>query len=235
MKVKIIRECGYEESLLGLSLSFYDHSIPLVNWDYCYDSYDNFSLDRAKSSSDVEDIESFWNHEKFEKAQKIALHLAHKKGNNEIRNNDDYVRAEKKFLRQIHVWVYIQAPRSFWSEYDTYMIGMEKQSSSTMHTLSKRNVDIDDFEYGISDEVLNGFNKCIDCYNDKDSVFYHNVSRLKDNLPESWLQERVICTNYATLQNIINQREGHRLRYWKIHNDEILSQIEHPELLVCVK
>jgi hypothetical protein len=51
------------------------------------------------------------------------------------------------------------------------------------------------------------------------------------NLPEGWLQERQICTNYDTLRNILNQREGHRLKFWNVHNTEILSQLDHPELI----
>lgn len=230
MHVRILRESGYEESLLGLVMSFYDHKIPLLDWDH-FEFNKNITKNREMSNN----IDVFWNDEKFQKAQKIALHLAHKKGNDEIRNNSDYIRAEKKFLRQIHVWIYIQANRAFWSEYDTYQIGVEKQSSSTMHTLSKRHVTLEDFEDGCTFAAMNNLNMCIDDYNNEKSIFYHDVSRLKDNLPESWLQERLICTNYAVLSNIINQRQGHRLRYWKIHNDAILEQIEHPELLACVK
>lgn len=231
MKVKILEESGFESAILGLSLSFYDHKIPLLDWDKFDSANKNCGLFYSRSDND----NVFWTDEKFQKAQKIALHISHKKGNDEIRNNDDYIRAEKKFLRQIVVYIYIQAPRSFWSEYSTYQIGNVSQSSSTMHTLSKRHVTLEDFEEGCTFTAMNNLNMCIDDYNNTDSINYHDVTRLKDNLPESWLQERLITTNYAVLQNIINQRAGHRLKYWKIHNDAILEQIEHPELLACVK
>lgn len=207
MQVKIIKEAGYEESLLGLSLSFYDHKIPL---------------------------EEFWNDEKFEKAKKIAVHLANKQvpEDYETRNNLAYISAEQKFLEQIDVWIFIQASRDFWSEFDTYRVDMSKQSSSTMHTLSKRYVNMDDFEIGTCGSTVEGLNYALDIFNDKDNpIGYRNISHLKKNLPEGWLQERVIKTSYKTLKWILEQRDGHRLESWKIFNKEIYNQIEHPEFI----
>lgn len=40
-----------------------------------------------------------------------------------------------KFLRQIMVWVDITAPLYWWSEFDTYKVGVTRDSCSTMHTL----------------------------------------------------------------------------------------------------
>jgi hypothetical protein len=192
MEVKLLNECGYKEALLGLTLSFYDHSEPLETW---------------------------WSEAKQERASKRALALAFRGG------------GHNKFLESIQVWVYVQATRGFWSEFDTYRVGMTKNSSSTMHTLDKREVTKEDFSIRTSTRSIDAFNSCLHDYKDFGNEFYHDIAFLKDNLPEGWLQERQLCFNYMTLQNIVNQREKHRLTYWKEFCSSILQQVEHPELL----
>jgi len=55
---------------------------------------------------------------------------------------------------------------------------------------------------------------------------------LADNLPDGFLQNRIWKMSYKTLQNIIKQRRGHRLGYRDMFIDQVLSQVEHPALLV---
>ena len=93
-----------------------------------------------------------------------------------------------------------------------------------MHTLSKRPPERDDFEEGTDDYQIQGF---IVLWEQVKS----DIHRLKMNLPEGFLQRRVICTNYKVLRNIIGQREGHRLKLWQTFIDEVLAQAEHPEYL----
>lgn len=129
-----------------------------------------------------------------------------------------------KFLRQIELWVDIEACRAWWSEFDTYKVGTVANSESTMHTLAKRAPTIEDFEEGTTEEVVNRFQ----------SVWRHakgDVTTLKMNLPEGFLQRRMVTMNYDNLRNIINQREGHRLKWWQVFIDEIKSQVQHPEYL----
>ena len=145
------------------------------------------------------------------KAEKRAVILAGKDG------------GHNKFLESICVWLDIEAPRAWWSEMDTYRVGTTKQSESTMHTLSKRPPERDDFEEG-DDYQIQGF---IVLWEQVKS----DIHRLKMNLPEGFLQRRVICTNYKVLRNIIGQREGHRLKLWQTFIDEVLVQAEHPEYL----
>ena len=146
------------------------------------------------------------------KAEKRAVILAGKDG------------GHNKFLESICVWLDIEAPRAWWSEMDTYRVGTTKQSESTMHTLSKRPPERDDFEEGTDDYQIQGF---IVLWEQVKS----DIHRLKMNLPEGFLQRRVICTNYKVLRNIIGQREGHRLKLWQTFIDEVLAQAEHPEYL----
>jgi len=192
VKVIVLSENGYDEALLGMSLSFYDHAVPLEDW---------------------------WTDEKKERAVQRALALSDRFG------------GHNKFLESINVQLYIQACRSFWSEFDTYRVGMSKNSASTMHTLSKRLVTEQDFEIGTTQASIDALNYCIADYNDSTSIFYKDIARLKNNLPEGWLQERQVSTNYMTIFNITRQRNAHRLKYWKILLENLQEQLEHPELI----
>lgn len=60
-----------------------------------------------------------------------------------VKRGDEHAKA----VRGIEVWCKICAPRGWWQEFDTYRIGVEKLSSeSTMHTIGKRDLDVNDFE-----------------------------------------------------------------------------------------
>lgn len=166
-----------------------------------------------------EEISTWWDTNKKLRAVRRAEALAFKGG------------GHNKFLESMQVWVYIKATRSFWSEFDTYRIGITKNSSSTMHTLDKRHVTPEDFEEGTSIRMVNLFNIMLDEYKNAESVHYKDITRLKANLPEGWLQERQVCINYMTLQNILRQRTGHRLHHWDTFCKSILSEVKHPELL----
>lgn len=59
---------------------------------------------------------------------------------------------DAKVIRGIVVYAQIDAPMYWWSEMDTYRVGTERLSSeSTMHTLGKRDVTINDF--AVCDEI----------------------------------------------------------------------------------
>ena len=192
MEIIVINEEGYNEALMGLSLSFYDHK---------------------------QDITAWWDEGKFRRAEHRAKSLAFKGG------------GHNKFLASIFVWVYVQAPRCWWSEYDTYKVATTANSSSTMHTLDKRETTIEDYAIGTSLQSIEAFNKCLIDYKNPESIYFKDITRLKVNLPEGWLQERQLCINYMTLQNIISQRNKHRLKFWDVFIKEILKQVHHPELL----
>lgn len=164
-------------------------------------------------------FEEFWTTERRERTIHRSEALAFKGG------------GHNKFLASIFTWWLVQAPRCWWSEYDTYKVATTANSASTMHTLSKRVTTPEDYEQGTGDYLVHSFNVCVGDYHDGSSEYYHDVTRLKMNLPEGWLQERQVCINYMTLQNILKQREGHRLKQWGVFMTQVLAQVEHPELL----
>ena len=156
--------------------------------------------------------EVWWTKEQYGKAAQRALKLAGKGGGHD------------KFLRQIVLWIDIEAPRCWWSEFDTYKVGTVAQSESTMHTLAKRAPTLDDFEKGTDSLLIDAF---ICVWQEAKG----DITTLKMNLPEGFLQRRLVTMNYANLRNIIAQREGHRLKQWAIFIDEVRRQVQHPEFL----
>ena len=58
----------------------------------------------------------------------------------------------RKFMRMIIVQVDINAPRYWWTEFDTYKVGTVANSCSTMHKIHSKEFTMEDFSY----EHLNG-------------------------------------------------------------------------------
>ena len=143
--------------------------------------------------------------EKFLKMQKVAQTLAFKQG------------GHNKFLESIQAWLLIRGSLSFWKQFDTYRVGITKQSESTMHTLKKRQLTKQDFT--------------------KETFVFPNIKNLsidemRDNVPSGFLECRVVNTNYKTLQNIIHQRKNHKSKKWNTFIEMLLKQVQHPEFLI---
>lgn len=128
----------------------------------------------------------------------------------------------RKFLRQIFVSVDITAPLYWWKEFDTYKVGTVANSCSTMHTIHKRDITIDDFSVDhltpfalsilkelISD--INGFRREYIQTNDK--AYWYNIIQL---LPSSYNQKRTVTLNYEILRNIYGARCNHKLEEWSV-------------------
>ena len=131
-----------------------------------------------------------------------------------------------KHLRMIYVWADITAPRYWWNEFDTYRLGVEKVSCSTMHKLMARPLTRDDFEHDclndeFLDKVIESLNGSMMAYNlCADPDYKKEIWRgIIQALPQSYLQKRTVCMSYAALRNIVKQREGHKLKEWQIFID----------------
>ena len=170
MKVTVLNEAGYDEAMLGLSLSY---NQPLANMPA------------------------------------VARKLLSRGG------------SHIKFLESITVWLDITAPRYWWQQFDTYRIGVTKQSESTMHTLTKRELTEDDFE-SITLHVLKTINW---------HIRNSDLSLVKAVLPEGFLQRRIMCANYRTLRCILAQRFQHELPEWEIFRQAVFNQVKHPDFL----
>ena len=126
-----------------------------------------------------------------------------------------------KHLRMIYVWAEINAPRFWWNEFDTYRFGVDKVSCSTMHKLMARPLTEDDFEHDCIDDEL--FKLTIERLNlemkryklEQDPEEKKKIWRgIIEFLPQSYLQKRTVCMSYASIRNIVKQREGHKLVEW---------------------
>lgn len=130
----------------------------------------------------------------------------------------------RKFLRMIQIWVDITAPRYFWQEFDTYSIGVSKNSCSTMHKIMAYPFSLDMFQYDKNDDytrlclenIIKELERMRQLYLESKEEQERNklLKTIKCILPESFLQKRTVNINYETLFNIIKQRKGHRLPEW---------------------
>ncbi len=184
MKVKILKEEGFDIALRGMAYSYKDRALHPDLW---------WEAQRGRAVA-------------------RAVKLAPMSG------------GHNKFIRQIGLWIDIEAPRCWWSEFDTYKVGTVAQSESTMHTLSKRAPTEEDFEEGMPLLMFEAFQATW-------REAKGDVTALKLALPEGYLQRRIVTMNYENLRNIIAQRTGHRLKLWQVFIDQVLEQVEHPEFL----
>lgn len=130
----------------------------------------------------------------------------------------------RKWLRMVQVWVDIEAPRYFWSEFDTYKIGTTANSESTMHKLKDERLDCScvEFDWGaskIADTAmldtlctLRNLQQMMKDAAPEDKDKYHRL--MKGLLPEGFIQKRTVNLNYETLANMYHQRKNHRLPQW---------------------
>lgn len=136
-----------------------------------------------------------------------------------------------KFMRQIFVCVDITAPLFWWKEFDTYKVGTVANSTSTMHTLTKHPITLENFSFDVKlpkehleyamCNMITIMHICEDLrqkyleYKDTDSELAKEYWRmLVEFLPNGWLQTRTITLNYANLRNMYFSRRYHKLREW---------------------
>ena len=132
-------------------------------------------------------------------------------------------KGHNKFLRQIQVWCEVEAPRFWWSEFDTYKVGTTAQSDSTMHTLHRQPLTQDNFEYPVINATLDNLNNFI--------KIKASIEDIKNELPEGFLQGRTLNFNYAVLREITLQRYNHKLPQWQFFLNELLTSVPDIKLL----
>ena len=128
----------------------------------------------------------------------------------------------RKFMRQIVIWTDITAPLYWWKEYDTYKVGTVANSCSTMHKLTYKPFERDDFshdhlsETGLEalDALIVTLNKLRDRYlENKDKQDWWDMIQL---LPSSYNQRRTVSLNYENALSIYRQRRGLKLDEWHV-------------------
>lgn len=147
-----------------------------------------------------------------------------------------------KFMRMITVSFDIVAPLYWWKEFDTYRIGVVRNSCSTMHKIEARPLVINDFskdglepvDIEVLMTVILHINKLIEEY--KEATGEHKLAihrRIVKLLPDSYLQRATITTNYQVLRNIRNSdRKTHKLEEWKIDFMKFIDSLPYAEELL---
>ena len=130
----------------------------------------------------------------------------------------------RKYLRQIFVSVDVTAPLYWWKEYDTYKVATVANSTSTMHKITSKPFDIDDFSHDHMTPDTERFMQSI-----VDELEKIRLRYLETKDKSDWYDS----FNYETLINIYFARKDHKLAEWHSFCDWILTLPYAKELIVC--
>ncbi len=146
----------------------------------------------------------------------------------------------RKFIRQIFVTVDITAPMYWWKEYDTYKVGTVANSTSTMHKIASKPIELCDFSCDKMDkESLAAFKTFVDYIESvrlkyvetKDKVLWYDIIQL---LPSSYNQMRTCTFNYENLISMYYARKSHKLDEWHVFCDWIKT-LPYANEMILVK
>lgn len=142
-----------------------------------------------------------------------------------------------KFLRDITVTLDITASFDFWKEFDTYKVGTVANSCSTMHTITKHAITIDNISTADLREkdIKNIEEKWLPILNevlDDESLSALEKTRIlsKMNLV-GFEQKRTIKLNYQVIKNMNVWRMGHKLKEWRVLINVYFKNLPYVESL----
>lgn len=130
-----------------------------------------------------------------------------------------------KLLRQVVAWLEIRAPRYWFQQLATYYAGAEMYSGSTMRTLLREKPTLDSFVEQVSSHTYRAF---------RESLVPGHITEAKANLPEGYLQTRLVMCSYQMLRRVWLQRRKHKLGEWH-EFIEILHELPYCEDLIFVE
>ena len=141
----------------------------------------------------------------------------------------------RKFMRMITVYLDITGPLYWWKEFDTYRVGVEKNSCSTMHKIHAKEFTLEDFSCEKLYDPIGDLRPIVDRLN----VYRERYLETNDKndwwqmiqlLPTSYNQKRTVMLNYEVLANIYKSRRHHRLDEWHTLCDWI-EELPYSELI----
>ena len=146
----------------------------------------------------------------------------------------------RKFMRMIMVCCDITAPLYWWKEYDTYKVATVANSTSTMHKIHSKPIEMSDFS---TDHLTEDAKQVMEKYVDeieKIRVRYIENGKNKEDwydliqmLPSSYNQTRTVTLNYETLVNIYFARKDHKLDEWHTFCDWVKTLPYAKELILA--
>lgn len=128
----------------------------------------------------------------------------------------------RKFLRQVFVSMDITAPLYWWKEFDTYKVGTVANSTSTMHKLHARPIELSDFSTDhMAPASLAEFRRYTAYLETvrqryvegRDKADWYDLIQL---LPSSYNQMRTVTLNYEVAAGIYFARRSHKLDEWHV-------------------
>lgn len=129
---------------------------------------------------------------------------------------------ERKYLRFIQVWYDLTLPLHMWSQFDTYKMGVVRNSCSTMNCLAVDRVNKmtrylrkDDFYQGdVSYHAVSELNTLAAQWKENKEERDEILLSMKNRLPSGYLLRATVNSNYEMLFNAYFQRRKHRLKPW---------------------
>lgn len=156
-----------------------------------------------------------------------------------------------KYRRMITVYLDITAPLYWWKEFDTYKVGTVANSCSTMHKITAKKFDTDDFSHEHLDvrtiemlksivDILNDYRDLYVNYNTNDFEIKGCLSKkdiwwqMIQLLPSSYNQKRTVMLNYEVLVGIYRWRKEHKLDEWR-EFCRWIEQLPYSEIIIGEK
>ena len=164
----------------------------------------------------------------------------------------------RKFMRMITVYLDITAPLYWWKEFDTYRVGVEKNSCSTMHKIHSKEFTLEDFscehlleqkDVHVPDDSccnwdwegcgtiapIDILEETVNMLNTARKMFLETKDKkywwqMIQLLPSSYNQKRTVMLNYEVLANIYKSRRNHKLDEWHTLCDWI-EELPYSELI----
>lgn len=163
-------------------------------------------------------------------------------GENDMRLMCQLIKAgsdHAKYLRMIGISMDIIAPRYWWPEWDSYKVGIVRDSCSTMHKIHSKQFTLDDFSHEHLDigsisvlkttiKTLNHFRALYNTTHDK-----ANWWQLIQLLPQSYNQRATVTLNYEVARRMYAARKAHRLDEWHTLCEVFEGLPNAKDLIVC--
>ena len=149
-----------------------------------------------------------------------------------------------KFRRMIHVQCDILAPLFWWKQFDTYKVGTVANSTSTMHSITKKEFKTDDFSQNMmmsaqfGTQLISTVNVLNDLRNkylkeenrSLKKMFWDDIIHL---LPDCYNQLRTVDMNYEVVSQMVTYRLYHKLDEWQEFCRKMMANLPYARELIC--
>lgn len=149
----------------------------------------------------------------------------------------------RKYSRQIYVGMDITTNHIVWAEFDTYKVGVTRNSCSKMHKIHVKEFVPDDFSHeGISEVggfAEEHFQKTLEVL-EKLRVLFNETHEKKywramlELLPMGYNLKATVTMNYENVFNIIRQRSNHKMFEW-IEFTNILKELPYVKEIMGIE